>query len=183
MTVLYEALNHKSRTFFIQNLKPLFDNLHGIINLHLIPSGKSIQSAPGAEIVCRGGVPQCYIMKWQACVIDFYWSGAAKYTDPIRQEVFNFIMCTFKNSNQQNVTNTVESCANQYIDTSALAVIPGCVTDGVADSILSNYTVETKKMVPNLQEHAFPSVFIEDKEVADLNTLKTQICALFVSDI
>ena len=58
VTVYYESLNHKSRKFIIEELRPAFLHFQSLINLRLLPAGRA-HLVPGQGIVCPGGLDQC----------------------------------------------------------------------------------------------------------------------------
>ena len=147
----------------------------------MIPAGRAVL-APGHGFVCPAGLDQCNAMKLQACAIDFFWNDGNNYTDPIRQEIFDFIVCTVKNKRMLNVMDAAELCSEQYIEADAWFTIHGCYVDGTAEAILGEYIEETQSIIVNVTQHAIPIVLINGEEVTDLTTIKAQICGLYVSD-
>lgn len=69
MRIFYETMNHQSRTFFLQQLKPTFYNLRNVLDLELIPAGRTKfiagegEAAHGGHFECPGGELQCESIK------------------------------------------------------------------------------------------------------------------------
>ena len=64
VTVFYENLNKANRKFFIEQFKPVFDDLWDIIDLQLVPFGNTFKSNDGIYD-CPYGEKQCYANKIQ----------------------------------------------------------------------------------------------------------------------
>lgn len=183
---MYEPLNHKTRTFFLETLKPVFRHLHGLINLQLLPGGRTINVA-GSELTCPGKdrahrQNHCDAMKWQACVLDHYWQYGANYTDPVRSEIFDFIVCMLKNKEMQNVPTLVDACSKEYIDAKAWTLIKNnCFSKPAGDAVLRDYLDETNSLLVNIEHRNFPIVLVDGAELAEQNTMRTHLCGLIVS--
>lgn len=179
LTVLYEALNHKSRTLFLEQLKPIFENLYNLIDLTLIPAGRAV-SAPGHGFVCPSGSDQCRAMQLHACALNFFWNDGNNYTDPIRKEIFDFIVCTFKNKRLKNVMEAAEICSNEHIETDAWYTIHGCLFDGTGNVIFEEYISQTGNLIENIAKHTIPIILFNDTtEITDLSNIKSLICNNF----
>lgn len=68
MVILYEPLDHKSRTLFLEQVKPVFNNLHNLIEFELLPSGRA-QFFSDQKFVCKNGESQCTAMKLQVLLV------------------------------------------------------------------------------------------------------------------
>ena len=174
-------MNHKSRTLILEQIKPVFSNLYNLINLELIPAGRA-ELLAGHGFVCPGGADQCNAMKMQACALDFFWNDGNNYTDPIRQEVFDFLWCVTKNKRMLNVMDSAEICSEEYLEFDAWFTIHGCLIDGTAEGIFDEYTEKTRFIFQNLGKTVIPTMLINDQEVTDLTSIEAQVCALYVSD-
>mgnify|MGYP002649348896 CR=1 FL=1 len=185
VTVLYEPLDHRTRTFFLETLKPVFRHLHGLINLQLLPGGRTI-NVQGSELMCPGAdrthrQNHCDAMKWQACVLDHFWQYGDNYTDPVRREIFDFIVCMLKNKEMKSVPTLVDSCSKEYIDDKAWALIKNnCFSKPAGEAVLRGYLDETKALLANVEHRDFPIVIVDGAELADHKTMRTHICDLIV---
>lgn len=180
MTVFYEALNHQSRTLFLQQLAPVFEALYNVIDLKLLPAGRA-QITPGHGFTCFNGADQCTAMKLQACALDYFWNDGNNYTDPIRLEVFQFLKCTFKNRKMLNPMDAAEICSEEALDPDAWITIHACFAEGTADGIFMEYIEETQSLVENIATKSIPIVHIYNETLEDLTTLRAKICSYFVS--
>ena len=181
MVVYYEPLHLKSRTLFLEQLKPLFSSLYNLINLQLIPGGKAV-FVPGHGIVCPGGADQCATMKLQACVLDYFWNDGNNFTDPIRQQVFDHLWCVSKNKRMiQDPVDLAAQCSDEYLQGDAWFTIHGCFIDGTGDNILREYVQDTQSTIADVEHKSIPIVFINGVQVVDLSTMKQQVCSLYVS--
>ncbi|KAH7646648.1 hypothetical protein HUG17_2186 [Dermatophagoides farinae] len=115
MTIFYEASHQPSRRFFLDHLRPIFQNLYNLIDFSFKPTGRA--KSNNNSITCPGGPDQCEMMKIHACAIDHYWNDGANFTDHNRQHVFDFIWCTMKNIRSiEKPYDLGEICANKYLD-------------------------------------------------------------------
>lgn len=121
-------------------------------------------------------------MKWQACVLDHYWQYGANYTDPVRSEIFDFIVCMLKNKEMQNVPTLVDACSKEYIDAKAWTLIKNnCFSKPAGDAVLRDYLDETNSLLVNIEHRNFPIVLVDGAELAEQNTMRTHLCGLIVS--
>jgi hypothetical protein len=56
--VYYESLNHKSRKFILEELRPAFTHFQNLIDLTLLPAGRATKNDHGG-FDCPGGPDQC----------------------------------------------------------------------------------------------------------------------------
>jgi len=144
------------------------------------PAGRAIHQ-PGYGFACKGGIDQCNSMRLQVCTLDFFWNDGNNYTDPIRQEVFEFIVCTFKNRKLLNVMDAAELCSEQFLEADAWFTIHGCYIDGTGEALLGEYVEEAQSTIVDIEHHNIPILLINGVEVTDLTNLKKLVCGKFVS--
>lgn len=71
--VYYETLNAQSRKFFLEELRPTFENIRESFTLEFIPFGRANLNGTGNDTLmeCPNGEQQCLGNKIQVCsVID-----------------------------------------------------------------------------------------------------------------
>ena len=60
VVVYYETLNHQSRKFMMEELRPAFNYFQSLINLKLLPAGRATFNPGGTDrFICPGGPDQC----------------------------------------------------------------------------------------------------------------------------
>merc|ERR1712002_234733 len=70
MYLLYEALCGGCHHFIIEQLKPVHDELHEIMELDLVPYGHVTGSSP-SDYECQHGPAECEGNKLMACAIKY----------------------------------------------------------------------------------------------------------------
>ncbi|XP_055904291.1 GILT-like protein 1 [Eupeodes corollae] len=68
--VMYESLCPDSVRFMTNQLGPNYDSLKDVINVNLVPFGKSESVNNGAQFFCQHGPAECEGNRMQSCVLD-----------------------------------------------------------------------------------------------------------------
>jgi hypothetical protein len=119
---------------------------------------------------------------FKACTIDYFWNDGANWTDPVRQEVIEFIYCMSKNKNAVGVWTAAEQCSEQYIEVDPWPTIHGCILNGEGTAILQEYIEETQSSGINITAQNIPVVTINGNvSESAVNDLIAAICQYFVS--
>lgn len=121
-------------------------------------------------------------MELQACALHHFWASQNNNTeDSTRQEVFDFIWCTFKNRHLEGAMNAVERCANDHIHVDAWPTIHGCYLEGNGKALVADNVKITKELTGNVEYFSLPTVLIKGENVTGLSAIKAKICELYVS--
>ncbi len=174
-------MNHRSRSFFLEQLNSIFSNLLPLLDVELIPAGNTTLTAADNELDCPGGLDQCTEMQLQACALEHFWKSGDSYSDSTRQDIFDLIWCTFKNRHLEGVMDVAERCANDHIALDPWNTIHGCYSEGNGKDLVAAHIKTTQGLIGSAEYWSVPMVFVNGTNVTDLATAKTKICELYVS--
>lgn len=103
----YETLCPYSRSFYLQQLEPVYGKLSSYIDVEVIPFG-NVKVASGPDgiplFTCQHGAAECYGNRVQACVIHL----AANWTTSLA-----YVKCVFEPTSWKDTYTNSPRCADQ----------------------------------------------------------------------